>query len=69
MSMKIHFMGLYYSACGLPITQDILLSGNSKRTTCKNCIRTAAHQKAKTPKKENFTNDIFDQPELFDLTK
>ena len=66
MPKLIHYFGFNATACGLPFTLDILLSGKPERTTCRNCIRTAAHGKAlkQKSKKEIFISD-FEQPELF----
>jgi hypothetical protein len=67
MAKTVHFIGFNATACGLPFTLDILLSGRPARTTCRNCIRTAAHRKAMNPVKseEVFSGD-FEQPELFE---
>jgi hypothetical protein len=66
---KIHFVGLSGIACGLPFDLDVILCGNPKRVTCRNCTRTAVYAKSRRNPAKKRSKAEDSQLELFEVNK
>ena len=70
MHIPIHYISKEQTVCGLPLSREMAMTHNLRRTTCKNCLRTAAYIRAFAGLKRHVSADgKFVQLQLFEVEK
>ena len=54
--IPIHYVSKEQTVCGLPVSREMAMTYNLRRTTCRNCLRTAAYIRAFAAQKRHVAS-------------
>lgn len=64
--IPIHFVSGELTVCGMPISREMAMTHNPRRTTCRRCTSTLAYKRALSGlRRHNNGGKKFTQPPLF----